>query len=175
MDRHALGHHPFASSCLWTTLSAISSIVDFSLASRGCRAAAAERRGSCSSTAALTASQVSLRLLVVILSGKLGAWHKVSQEATVQSATSLDGGLGSASLETNTATQPARCEDSHLETYCDRGTRFQRLLFIAEHMIILTARTRQYSNKSRLVGFSRERHALLALPLDPTSPAHARP
>ena len=36
-----------------------------------------------------------------------GAQHKVLHDAMVQSATSLGGGLGSASLETNTATLPA--------------------------------------------------------------------
>ncbi len=60
-----------------------------------------------SSTASLTASQVSLKLFVVILSGKLGARRNVSQEAMVQSATSFGGRLGYANLETNTAALPA--------------------------------------------------------------------
>ena len=60
-----------------------------------------------SSTASLASSQVSLKLFVVILSGKLGARHSVPQEAMVQSATSLGGGLGSASLDTSTATRSA--------------------------------------------------------------------
>ena len=66
-----------------------------------------------SSTASLTASQVSLKLFVVTLSGKQGAQHKVLHDAMVQSATSLGGGLGSASLETNTATLPAWSEEPH--------------------------------------------------------------
>ena len=88
-------------------MSFMGSSVDLSSASRGCLAAAVEIRGPYSSTASLTASHVSLKLFVVILFGKLGAWHKVSQEAIVQSATSLGGGLGSASLDTSTATRPA--------------------------------------------------------------------
>ena len=56
-----------------------------------------------SSTASLASSQASLKLCVVILSGKLGARHSVPQEAIVHRATSLVGGLGSAKLETSTA------------------------------------------------------------------------
>ena len=56
-----------------------------------------------SSAASLASSRVSLKLCVVILSGKLGARHSVPQEAIVHRATSLVGGLGSAKLETSTA------------------------------------------------------------------------
>ena len=98
---------PRTKKCLWTELPVKKPSDDFSFASRGCFAAAAKIRGPYCSTASLTASQVSRKLCVVILSGNLGARHSVSQDAMVQSATSLGGGLGSASLETNTATRPA--------------------------------------------------------------------